>query len=312
MAILIFVGWLLGIAMGAGGTTFALMSLGVILPAVVAPLGTLLAPLLSSLSPISGLLLAIVFLILGYALAYTLATGSLAPALPGLTGLPTPVPAMATVPTPGGAPVPMPAAGMEFLARGVMIGMTAMSNSIILVLIPYAGVILASWAFTVVSLSAIVFVARNRVFHGFLGWSSWLFPMSHIATLVGLLLFIVNIPFALMSFGSAAFAFDWTTGVVETSGGLPAAVTTSAFSLGNFIFTIALPAPGAFAAASTETHEIGHSLHTAAMGGIVLWIDAIDENIVPPRQNLAYGEMVAEGHAQNFGPEGDYFVRLWV
>lgn len=312
MAILILLGWMLGLGLGAAAITLALMSFGVTLPAVVAPLGPLLAPLFTSLSPLTAFLLSVVVLVVSYAIGYTFATAGIAPALPGLTGRATPVPAPVSVPTPGGAAVAVPASAGEFFGRGLMIGITAMSNSILLVLIPYAGLVLGSWAFTVVSLSAIVFVARNRIFQGFLAWSSWLFPMSHIATVVGLLLFIVNIPFAILSFGIGAFAFDWTTGVVATAGGLAAAAGAIGFSLGNFIFTGALPVAGAFTAPSVQSHETGHSLHTAAMGGIVLWIDAIDENWVPPRSNLAYGELVAEGHAQNFGAEADFFVRLWV
>ena len=66
------------------------------------------------------------------------------------------------------------------------------------------GGVLAGWAFTVISLTAIIFVARNRFFQGVLGWSGWLFPLSYFATAVGLLLFIVNIPFAFAAFGIAA------------------------------------------------------------------------------------------------------------
>ena len=195
-----------------------------------------------------------------------------------------------------------------------MIGISAMTNSALLVLIPYAGVILASWAFTVISLSAVIFVARNRIYQGFLGWSAWLFPVSHIATFVGLLLFFINIPFALIMFGTAAFNFDWTTGVVHTAGGLATTATTAGgFSLGNFTFVRAVPVPGAFTTPSIDSHETGHSLNTAAFGGIVLWINAIDQNVLPPRRNLAYGELTAESHAQNFGTTRPrFFIRLWV
>jgi hypothetical protein len=49
------------------------------------------------------------------------------------------------------------------------------------------------------------------------------------------------------------------------------------------------------------------------MGGVVLWINAIDENIAPRRINLAYGELTAEGHSRNMpgAPRLDYSIRIW-
>jgi hypothetical protein len=50
------------------------------------------------------------------------------------------------------------------------------------------------------------------------------------------------------------------------------------------------------------------------MGGVVLWINAIDENIAPARRNLAYGELTAQGHSVNMPgtPQADFFLRLWT
>jgi hypothetical protein len=131
-----------------------------------------------------------------------------------------------------------------------------------------------------------------------------------------LLLFFVNIPFAILSFGSRAFNFDWTTGVVHTAGGLAiiaTSPTTGGFCVGNFTFVRAVPVAGAFTAPSVDSHETGHSLNTALFGGVVLWINAIDQNILPPRRNLAYGELTAEGHAQLFGATRNrFFHNLWV
>jgi hypothetical protein len=292
----------------------ALLSFGLTLPAILIPFAALLAPLFTTISPLVGFILSILVLILAYMLGYGIATASIAPLLPGLTGIPAPIfPLAAPVPPPA-APTAVGATAGEFFGRGMMIGISAMANSVVLALIPYAGLILASWAFTVISLSAVIFVARNRVYQGFLGWSAWLFPVSHIATIVGLLLFIINIPFALVMFGTVAFNFDWTTGVVHTAGGLAATATTAlGFSLGNFTFVRAVPVVGAFTAPTVDSHETGHSLSTAAAGGVVLWINAIDQNILPPRQNLAYGELAAEGHAQNFGATRPrFFLRWWV
>lgn len=312
--IFILLGWLVGLALGGLATALALLSLGFTLPAGLTPFASILAPLISTLSQLLGILLSLLALILAYALGYGIATTSIAPLLPGVTGLMAPIfPLAALAPPPAMPTVVGPTAG-EYFGRGMMIGISAMTNSVMLALIPFAGAVLASWAFTVISLSAIIFVARNRYFQGFLGWSAWLFPVSHIATLVGLLLFIINIPFALIMFGPAAFSFDWTTGVVHTAGGLAATATTAGgFSLGNFVFVRALPVAGAFTAPSVNSHETGHSLNTAAFGGIVLWINAIDQNVLPPRRNLAYGELTAESHAQLFGTtRSRFYHNLWV
>jgi hypothetical protein len=199
----------------------------------------------------------------------------------------------------------------------MLIGLTAVINALILSLVPLTGPFLAGWAFTVISLGAIIFVARNVAYQGFLGWSAWLLPLSYLATGVGLLLFGVNILFAFAMFGLAAFRIDWTTGVIETAGGLPTLLIpvtmfTGGFSLGNFTFLTALPPPGDFLVPSLSSHETGHTLNTAAFGGIVLWINAVDQNVTPRRLNLAYGELTAEGHASNLGPPRNrYSLRLW-
>ena len=314
MPIFILLGWLVGLALGAIATAMGLLSFGFTLPAILTPFASFLTPLFTTISTLLGFVLSLLFLILSYVFGYFIVTRSIAPLLPGLTGLPAPVVPLTGHLTPA-APLPVPATSGEFFGRGLMIGITALTNSMILLLIPYAGVFLAPWAFTIISLAAIIFVARNGFYQGFLAWSSWLFPLSHLATFVGLLLFIVNLPFALIMFGTAALSFDWTTGVVNSAGGLAATASspsTLGFSLGNFVFLRAVPAVGAFTAPSTASHESGHTLNTAAFGGVVLWINAIDENILPPSQNLAYGELTAEGHSQRFGFTPDFFVRLWV
>jgi hypothetical protein len=314
MAIFILLGWLVGLALGGIATAMALLSFGLTLPAILTPFAGLLAPLFTTISALLGFVLSLLFLVISYAIGYTIVTASIAPLLPGLVGLPAPIFPRATSFPPPPVPTPVGATPGEFFGRGLMIGITAMTNSVILILIPYAGVVLASWAFTVISLAAVIFVARNRIFQGFLGWSSWLFPVSHIATFVGLLLFLINLPLALIMFGTAALNFDWTTGVMSQAGGLATTATAAGgFSLGNFTFVRAVPVAGAFTTPSVDSHETGHSLNTAALGGIVLWINAIDENILPPRQDLSYGELTAESHAQNFGTtQLAFFIRLWV
>jgi hypothetical protein len=318
----IFLGWVIGLALGALGVTALLLAVGVAVPAFLTAFAVALASLIAALAPWLAVALAVLFLLACFLMAYGIATASIAPLLPAATGLPTvtfPPPGGAFL-VPGGAPVTIPATAGEFFARGLLIGLSAAINAVLLGLLPGAGAPLAVWAFILISLAAVVFVARSRVYQGFLGWSGWLFPLSYLATAVGLLLFIVNIPFAFAAFGIAAFAIDWTTGVIETRGGL-AGITgfNGGFSLGNLTFlagtsaTTPGPAPARFATPTVSSHETGHSLNTAAAGGVVLWINAVDENIAPGRMNLAYGELAAEGHARNLPgpPRNNFSLRLW-
>ena len=303
----LFLGWLVGVVIG-----------GVVAASIIAAVALSIPPGVSPAAAVIAWIVAIFLLLLVYLVGYAIASFSVAGsgALPMVT-----FPLTAQVPTPGGVPVALPAIPGEFFGRGFMIGLTAALNAAALSLIPVVGPFLATWAFTVVSLAAIIFVARNRVFQGFLGWTAWLLPMSYFATAAGLVLFIVNAPFAFAVGGTGAFALDFTTGVIETAGGAVVGVTGFAggFSLGNFTFiTPAAIAggtvPASFLSSSVSSHETGHSLNTAAMGGIVLWINAIDENIFPSTMNLAYGELTAESHSQVMPPplRADFFVRLWA
>lgn len=318
MPAFIFLGWIVGLLLGAIVVLLPFLALGLAVPAFLSPFSTVLASAVALLAPWVAVAIAVVLLVISYVAAYLIATASIAPLLPGLTGVPTlAFPLAGNIATPAAVAVIVPATAGEFFARGMMVGLNALINAVLLSLVPVTGPFLAGWAFTVISLGAIIFVARNGAYQGFLGWSAWLFPVSHIATGVGLLLFGVNILFAFAMFGLGAFRIDWTTGVIETAGGLPTLLIpitgfTGGFSLGNFTFLTALPTPGDFLVPSLSSHETGHTLNTAAFGGIVLWINAVDENLTPRRVNLAYGELTAEGHANNLGPaRNDYSLRLW-
>jgi hypothetical protein len=285
-----------------------LLSFSVPLPTILVPLSGILTPLIAGLSPLLVLIFSLLVLILGYLLGYWIASV-------GIFGL---LPGPPVFPLAGGVFTPVPTiigpSLREFFGRGLMIGITAMVNSVFFILIPKAGLVLASYAFTVISLSAVVFIARNVFFQGFLAWSSWLFPLSHLATLLGLVLFVINAAFSGLPGLGVTMSFDFTTGVAESSAGLVGVLMpTPGFCLGNFIFTAAAPVAGAYTAPSTQSHETGHTLTTSAMGGVVLYINAIDENILPRSTNLAYGELIAEGHAQLFGTTRPaFFIRLWV
>jgi hypothetical protein len=188
-------------------------------------------------------------------------------------------------------------------------------------LLPLA-VLLVHW------LCAFPVLSRNPFFQVIVGWIAWISPMSYLATGVGFVLFLVNLPFAVVAFGMAAVRIDFRTATIETTGGIQATVARAfgypgaatlvgAYSLGNFNFVVhatagpsaGLASQSAFIGPTISAHEVGHTLNTSAMGGVVLWINAIDENI-PPFSNgaLAYGELLAESHSLRPGANA---VRIW-
>jgi hypothetical protein len=318
----IFLGWLAGLAAGAVAIVLLLLTSGAVVPAFLGALAGALGPLVAALPAAVALALALFLLVAIFLAGYAVATAAIAPLLPAATGLPAVVlPLSGLVPTPGGVAVTVPAVPGELFGRGVLIGASAAVNTVLLHLVPGAGPVLGAWAFIVVSLATVPIVARSRIYQGFLGWSGWLLPLSYLATAVGLLLFVVNVPFVLAAFGIRGVAIDWTTGVIESRGGRLIRITNfnGGFSLGNFTYlagtsaTTAGPAPARFVTPTISSHETGHSLNTAATGGVVLWINAIDENVAPRRFNLAYGELNAEGHARNLPgtPRSDFSIRWW-
>jgi hypothetical protein len=310
---LIFLGWVVGLVVAGVTSAGVLTAFGLVVPALLVPLGAFVAAFLAALPLIVTAILAMALLVVAYIVAYLIATSAIAPLLTPLVSGPITFPATAPFTTASGAATTVPPSGGEFFARGMVVGLTAATNFILLNAVPIVGPVLAAWAFLIVSLGAIVFVARNPFYQGFLGWSAWLFPLSWVATVVGLALFILNIPFAFGAGGIGAFRIDWTTGVIETAGGLPTPFFSGGFSLGNFNF-MTVPVTG-FGLPGTSAHETGHSLNTAVGGGIVLWINAVDENVFPARWNLAYGELLAEGHSRAMPPPppatADFSIRIW-
>lgn len=302
-----FLGWLIGMALGLALGMAILVSFAVSLPAILLSIISGLPTLPFTIPPAIAILLLVAF----YVTAYFIATASLVAVLPPFTPplagpVGTPV-SVLVAPTPG-----------ELFARGLMLGATAILNAMAVLLLPGAGPYLSIWCFTVISLAVLPPVALSPFYHGFLGWSGWLFPMSWFATAVGLLLFLINAPFAFAALGIGAFRLDFSTGVIETNGGITRgpAMFSGGFSLGNFNFVTGNLPQVSFLLRNLSSHETGHSLNTAALGGVVLWINAIDENIPPlAKRNFAYGELSAESHAQGLPPDvplrTDFFVRMW-
>ena len=307
----IFLGWLLGIVIGLVLSAPVFASLAIALPTIILP--ALFGPVLGILGALAGVLplaVALLLVLPAYLLAYIVATRSVAPALPPVT-----FPLAAPLPPTGTVPVPFPPFAGELFARGLMIGMTAAINAAPFLLLPVWGPVSATWIFFIISLSIVTPVARNRVYHGFLGWSAWIFLLSYLATAVGLLLFTIAAPIAIAAGGIGAIRIDWSTGTIETSGGLtPFTAFPGGFSLGNFIYIATVAVRDNPLAPGLSSHETGHTLNTAALGGAVLWINAIDENIAPfAKHNLAYGELTAESHTMALPGTArvEFFVRLW-
>lgn len=344
----IFLGWIVGVflsvvigvaglvALGipaatifavlAGSPLAALQPLFAPIVTMLAPIGTVLAALLAGLSAILVILLILVAVFVAYFAAfligYMIATVGVAGSFPPGTTFPRPP--GTPLPPPSGVPTPTTPTPAEFFGRGWMIGLNAGGNFVLLMLLapfdPIWAPVLAIWAFTLISLSAVIFLARSRVFQGFLGWSAWLFPLAYVGTFPGLLLFVFNgiasrLAPPLPGLAPLTVAPDFRTGVIESAEGFITRLSGfgGGFTQGNFTFLMRTVPAAAFISSSVSTHEIGHSLNTAAMGGIVLWINAVDENLVPFRRNdLAYGELTAESHARLFGPARvSFFVNLW-
>jgi hypothetical protein len=242
-------------------------------------------------------------------------------------------PVAAIIPNPA-APNPVPDVPTELGVRAFSVGLTAALNAagtpaLAGVLIPGLGAaltpLLALWAFVVTSLAAIPAVSHNRFYQGVLGWSGWMFPMSLIASVVGFLWFVINFPFALISGvigGGWPFRIDWSTGAIETVGGITGLISTAtalAGTVGHFVFVlapfgsnpatfqqpfdVATPPP----ALNVSAHETGHTLDYVAFGGFRVLFALIDQ-VVLGNAFTAYTELTADSHVPNVGR---LQVRVW-
>jgi hypothetical protein len=300
---MVFLGGVIGLAAGLVLMAAATMTLGASL--TIFPLWvTALVPhafrTFTVSDPGSALAFVVVIIISLQILLYIIATAALSEQVNSATTNP-------------GAPIRLQDNPLELLMRGLFFGSNSAFNlGIWCVLAPDAG-ILAILFGVVPFLAVFQHMARNRIYQSILGWTAWLLPASYPATIVGLLLFLLNAPFAILAVGLRAIRLDVTTGVVETTGGIiNIAGYSGGFSLGNFTFLAnmgGLAGQGSFTGPSVSSHEIGHSLNTAVFGGIMLWINAVDENVPPFRRlRKAYGEMTADSRA---GLPGYMIVAVW-
>jgi hypothetical protein len=149
-------------------------------------------------------------------------------------------------------------------------------------------------------------VAGSDAYKSVAGWSSWLSPMSWIATGIGAALFTVGL-IASPVLGNRneatwmgrathinSVTIEWQTGSIVTRGGAAQPwAGAPGYNLGNFIFLDpnASLTPGAVVA-----HEAGHTLNVAAFGGIFHFIGFIDEMIWPGTGSAALAERWAESN----------------
>jgi hypothetical protein len=291
---MIFLGGLIGLGIGVGLSLVIAAVLGVTVTGILGSLAATSDPLLALLASLLALsagsliIVSLFTFFMVYFIAYVIATLSLLPLIAAAPMTPPPL-----------APLPLPPSPVELVMRGLMIGVTAGSNFGIWSLIPIPGPFIGLYVGILGFLTVFPPISRNGIHQGFLGWSSWLMPMSYLATAVGFVLFVINLPFAVAAFGLGAVRPDFLTGTIETTGGAVIGVTgfSGGFNLGNFTFITPGPPAGlAFGAPSLSAHETGHTLNVAAFSAAFHWINAIDENPPITRRTLAYGELTAESH----------------
>jgi RHS repeat-associated protein len=199
--------------------------------------------------------------------------------------------------------------GFGDFMRGFLIGMNAGLNAGLASAIfgPVVGVALGVINF----LAVFDGVAQNSFYQGVLGWSSWLMPMSWLATGVGLIFFVINLLAAGITGNQweaakiDSISIDWGTGIIVMSGGLiEPAGGAAGFNLGNFVFL----KEGSGGDAALIRHETGHGLNVAAFGSLFHFVGALDENWPGNRGENAFAEQLAESHANR---PGSPTVPLW-
>lgn len=211
----------------------------------------------------------------------------------------------AAVPT--SPPMALAPAPLELAGRGFLLGLAIGVNSAVMLAIPVIWP--AAPVLLVVLGGALVpAIAANRVYQALLGAAGWVLPLNYLMNPIGIVLFIINAP---TTMGSVRF--DVGTMTFETRGGFVASFIRPAvaFNVGNFTFlgsSFLPPPPPTFVGPSVSTHETGHTLSGAALGGFFYWIGAIDENAIRTTPALAYSELLAESH---FTGTGRPFLPMW-
>jgi hypothetical protein len=316
---MLLVGGLFGLFFGLilGATLLLLVGASLaalgLFASIIGPIAALIAPLVGPITVSTAVVAGGLAVLIATIIAYVLAAVSL----------------LGAIPAPPPAPAALPTNLLELFMRGFIIGLTSSVNFLVWAVV-FGSPVLATVFLVINFLAAVPGVSGSRfIYQPVLGFASWFLPMSYLVTPLGILLFFLNLPSVLGTFGLAALRFDFLTATIETTGGALVGLLiasgpspgTLGFNLGNFTF-LAPPAPGfplssrqtfffsvGTAPAGLSAHEAGHTVTVAAFGGFYGWINAVDENIPPPgRDGLAYGELVPESH---FFGTGGPFVAVW-
>ena len=201
--------------------------------------------------------------------------------------------------------------GVGEFFRGFMIGFNAGLNAGAATILfgPVVGVTLGVINF----LAAFDGIAGNKVYQGILGWASWIMPMSWLATGIGLVIFVINLLAAVVTWNGSWFGasgakindihIHWETGtLVMTGGAIRAANGGNAFDVGNFAFLD--PGSGA------ELHETGHALGVAAFGSIFHLVGALEQAFSSDGES--FSEHLAESHDPNpSNPDPGTWWHMW-
>ncbi|WP_345801296.1 toxin TcdB middle/N-terminal domain-containing protein [Microbacterium sp. AZCO] len=198
-----------------------------------------------------------------------------------------------------------PNSGFGQFMRGFMIGFNAGMNGVLAAAIfgPVVGVALGVINF----LATFDGVAKNSVYQGILGWTSWLMPMSWAVNALGLAFYAVNLILAGVTLNKVdalkidKLGIDWKTGSLVMVGG--AIRNGTAFDMGHFVFIDPAHLKDGDPDRSYDAlvaHETGHTLAFAAFGTAFGLADLIGENVVGLGAD-DYGEKIAESHANRPG-----------
>jgi RHS repeat-associated protein len=199
--------------------------------------------------------------------------------------------------------------------RGFMIGFNAGLN--VAMATALFGVPIGLTLGVINFLAAFESVSRNKIYQGILGWSSWLMPMSWLATGIGLAVFLINLIVAGVTWNGSWFGASWAriddihvhweTGAIIMKGGWIQAHGGEAWDVGNFVF-INHNSPNP---ADDELHETGHALNVAAFGSIFHLIPGVIEQQTSS-DGESYSEHLAESHdPRPLNPASGTWWNMW-
>lgn len=211
--------------------------------------------------------------------------------------------------------------------RGILIGVGSGMNGVLAYNIfggwfgQTVGLIVGIVLFVLGFIAAFSVVSQSGVYQGFIGWLSWLAPMSWLVLGIGLILLVVSLVLGLVGLAGVDFLklggdssagasvkgkyadANWSTGTFFLVGGIGsnANYAKTAYNMGNVAF-IHRKATG-----DHTDHEAGHNLNLFVFGWIVHFIGAIDENVIG-YHSTALTELLAESHDPAAGSK----LAMWV